>query len=91
VADIKWYSMVPGLPRMLPEVCNGEATPGTVAWLERMGERPAVRQLESFRPAGQTDTGRVLFEKRGRQIVYHSCNSALRTAWNRLPDGTLPR
>jgi glutathione S-transferase len=51
LADIKWYSMVPGLPRMVPELCNREASPAILAWLERMAERPAVQQLKSFRPA----------------------------------------
>ena len=37
LADIKWYSMVPGLPRMVPELCNAEVTPRIVGWLARMG------------------------------------------------------
>ena len=51
LAGIKWYSMVPGLPRMVPDLCNDEATPAVLAWLGRMTERPAVRQLDRFRPA----------------------------------------
>jgi len=50
LADIKWYSMVPGLPRMLPESCNPQATPCVSAWLGRMAERSAVQALEQFRP-----------------------------------------
>ena len=50
LADIKWYSMVPGLPRMTPELCNAEATPAITAWLDRMRERPAVQALEDYRP-----------------------------------------
>ncbi|GAA0274218.1 glutathione binding-like protein [Alteraurantiacibacter aestuarii] len=50
LADIKWYSMVPGLPRMMPAICNPEATPAIMAWLERMVGREAVRQLEGFHP-----------------------------------------
>lgn len=51
LADIKWYSMVPGLPRLVPEICNREATPAIVGWLERMAARPAVMALEQYRPA----------------------------------------
>ena len=49
LADIKWYSMVPGLPRMTPEICNPETTPHVAAWLARMAERPAVTALEAYR------------------------------------------
>ena len=37
LADIKWYSMTPGLARLVPEVCNPEVTPRIAAWLARMG------------------------------------------------------
>lgn len=50
LADIKWYSMVPGLPRLTPELCNAEATPRIAAWLARMAERPAVMALAGYRP-----------------------------------------
>jgi glutathione S-transferase len=49
LADIKWYSMAPGLPRLAPDLCNPEATPFTMQWLERMARRPAVQQLADFR------------------------------------------
>lgn len=49
LADIKWYSMVPGLPRLAPDLCNAGATPRIVAWLERMAARPAVGQLGGYR------------------------------------------
>lgn len=45
LADIKWYSMTPGLARMLP----GTVTPRIHGWLDRMAERPAVQRLEEFR------------------------------------------
>jgi glutathione S-transferase len=51
LADIKWYSMMPALPRMVPSLCNQEASPGVCAWLERMGQRRAVKALASFRAA----------------------------------------
>jgi glutathione S-transferase len=49
LADIKWYSMVPGLPRMVPELCSDTATPNVMAWLARMQQRPAVRRLDDYR------------------------------------------
>lgn len=49
LADIKWYSMVPGLPRLAPELCNAAATPQIMAWLERMAARPAVERLSGYR------------------------------------------
>ncbi len=48
LADIKWYSMMPGLPRLLPELCNTDTTPHTMAWLDRMAGRPAVAKLGQF-------------------------------------------
>ncbi len=48
LADIKWYSMMLGLPCLLPELCNVEATPFSVAWLERMAGRPAVEALDQY-------------------------------------------
>lgn len=50
LADIKWYSMAPALPRVLPETCNPEATPAIAGWLARMAERPAVRELGRYAP-----------------------------------------
>jgi glutathione S-transferase len=49
LADIKWYSMAPGLPRLAPELCNEDVAPRAMAWLERMSERPAVRDMETYR------------------------------------------
>lgn len=49
LADIKWYSMAPALPRLFPEACNEDAAPATVAWLGRMAQRSAVRALAEYR------------------------------------------
>ena len=49
LADIKWYSMAPGLPRLTPELCNEECAPVAMAWLARMAARPAVQALEEYR------------------------------------------
>lgn len=48
LADIKWYSMVPALPRVTPELCNENASPCTWAWIQRMNERQAVEDLDRF-------------------------------------------
>jgi glutathione S-transferase len=50
LADIKWYSMAPGLPRMVPELCSEEETPNIMAWLARLGGRDAVKQLAGYFP-----------------------------------------
>ena len=50
LADIKWYSMAPALPRVMPEACNAQATPAIAAWLERMAGRPAVAALPDYAP-----------------------------------------
>ena len=51
LADIKWYSMAPSLPRVMPEACNAETAPATTAWLARMAERPAVAALAAYAPS----------------------------------------
>jgi glutathione S-transferase len=50
LADIKWYSMAPALPRVMPEACNPEATPAIAGWLARMAARPAVGDLPLYAP-----------------------------------------
>lgn len=49
LADIKWYSMSPALPRVAPELCNEFQSPSVLAWLGRMRARPAVQALDSYR------------------------------------------
>jgi glutathione S-transferase len=48
LADIKWYSMAPALPRLMPQRCNAQATPAIAAWLDRMAARPAVQALPGY-------------------------------------------
>jgi glutathione S-transferase len=43
LADVNTYSMVAGVPRLIPEAMNEEKTPRTVDWLQRMNARPAVQ------------------------------------------------
>ena len=50
LADIKWYSMAPALPRVMPDTCNADASPAIAAWLKRMAERPAVKALPEYAP-----------------------------------------
>jgi glutathione S-transferase len=50
LADIKWYSMAPALPRVMPEACNPDATPAIAGGLERMGRRRAVQALPDYAP-----------------------------------------
>ena len=57
LADIKWYSMVPGMPRLVPEICNPEATPAIACWLEQMAASPPVAALEQYRPALANNSG----------------------------------
>ncbi len=47
LADIKVYSMAPGVERILPDVCNATASPHVYAWLRRMDARPAVRAMRA--------------------------------------------
>jgi len=47
LADIKLYSMAPGLERVLPEQCNTTASPRLHAWLRRMEARPAVQAMRA--------------------------------------------
>jgi glutathione S-transferase len=47
LADIKLYSMAPGLERVLPDQCNAVASPRLHAWLRRMEARPAVQAMRA--------------------------------------------
>lgn len=44
LADVNTYSMVAGLPRMMPDVLNEGNGPYVLNWLERMNARPAVQE-----------------------------------------------
>lgn len=43
LADVNSYSMVAGVPRLIPEAMSEERTPRAMDWLRRMNERPAVK------------------------------------------------
>ncbi len=44
LADVNTYSMVAGLPRMMPDLLNLESGPHVLDWLNRMNARPAVQE-----------------------------------------------
>ncbi len=48
LADVNSYSMVAGIPRLMPEHMNEADTPRAVDWLKRMDARPAVRAALSM-------------------------------------------
>jgi len=43
LADVNSYSMVAGMPRLMPEHMNEKNAPRSLDWLARMDERPAVK------------------------------------------------
>ena len=43
LADVNSYSMVAGMPRLMPEHMNKDNAPRSLEWLARMDERPAVK------------------------------------------------
>jgi glutathione S-transferase len=47
LADIKLYSMMPGVERVLADQCNETASPLTYGWLRRMEARPAVQAMRA--------------------------------------------
>ncbi|WP_427968723.1 glutathione S-transferase family protein [Altererythrobacter sp.] len=44
LADIDVWPFASVLPRLVPDIVNADATPRLMAWIERVGERPAVRR-----------------------------------------------
>jgi glutathione S-transferase len=47
LADIKLFSMAPGVERMLPDICSATASPLVYGWLRRMEARPAVQAMRA--------------------------------------------
>src|SRR6185437_521796 len=48
LADVNSYSMVAGMPRLMPEHMNENNAPRSLEWLVRMDERPAVKAALSM-------------------------------------------
>jgi len=59
VADINAFALAHTLPRLLPHLVNGETTPRMMAWLERIGARPAVQ--EALAMGKHADLGRDVY------------------------------
>jgi glutathione S-transferase len=55
VVDINAYALVHTLPRLTPDIVNGQNTPRMMAWLERIEARPAVQAALAM--AKRTDLG----------------------------------
>ena len=55
MADIAAFAFVNCLPKLAPEVCNEDAAPRTMAWLERIRARPAVREALAMSRTGRPD------------------------------------
>jgi glutathione S-transferase len=55
LADIDAFAMANSLPKLLPDVANGEKAPRFTAWLERMRARPAVRKALAASRTGKPD------------------------------------
>lgn len=45
LADIKIFSMTPGVERVAPDLCNETVSPHVHAWLRRVEARPAVKAM----------------------------------------------
>lgn len=45
LADIKIFSMAPGVARVAPDICNEQVSPHVHGWLRRVEARPAVKAM----------------------------------------------
>ena len=52
LADICNYAIATNMDVGFPEICNDQDTPGLVAWLGRIRERPAVKTMFANAPVG---------------------------------------
>jgi len=59
VVDISAYALVHTLPRLLPDLVNGENTPRTMLWLEHIEARPAVQAALAM--SRHTDLGQDVY------------------------------
>jgi len=49
IVDINAFARIHTLPRLTPELVNPTRTPRIMSWLERVGERPCVREALAMR------------------------------------------
>jgi GSH-dependent disulfide-bond oxidoreductase len=47
LADINLYNFFAPMPMFLPDMVNPSVSPHTMAWLQRMAQRPAVKQMQA--------------------------------------------
>lgn len=48
LADVAVYPYMAYMPRLAPDLVNGEAAPRTMGWLKRVSERPGVKAAEAM-------------------------------------------
>ena len=49
IVDIGGYALAATLPRLAPDIVNPKSTPRMLDWLERIGSRPAVKEVMGMR------------------------------------------
>ncbi len=49
IVDIGGYALAATLPRLAPEIVNSRSTPRMLEWLQRIGSRPAVKEVMAMR------------------------------------------
>lgn len=49
IIDIDAFSLVRTLPQLVPDMVNPDSTPGILDWLDRINERPAVKDTFAMR------------------------------------------
>ena len=52
LADICNYAIATNMDTGFPDICNDKDTPGMIAWLKRIRERPAVKKMFANAPVG---------------------------------------
>ena len=55
LADIDAFALANALPKLLPDVANGDKAPRFMAWLERMRARPAVKKALATSRTGRPE------------------------------------
>lgn len=55
ITDIEAFALLNSAPKLAPDLCNAEASPRMIAWLERMRARPAVQAALAMSRTGTPD------------------------------------
>ena len=53
IIDIDAFALARTLPQLVPDIVNEKESPSTMAWLQRISERPAVQEALSLRQSDQ--------------------------------------